>query len=164
VSRKTLKNANGLSRHDLRIESDDMLASCHDYYLVKYSVDCEMRQVVMRVRKDWDVPKNFRTIVFDDVEGYRFENDNFGNIIFSLETIPIKEFLNDYASELDESFRMSGAPRFWPEVLASEGRVLSEKGIKPFILASSYGLSGWILAKHPSVFEVEPTNIDQADG
>ena len=69
-------------------ESD--LPSLRDDFLVSYEVNCEIRQIKLYAKRDPRVPagkeeRTNHTIVFNGVEGYQFENDNFGSIIFSLE-------------------------------------------------------------------------------
>jgi hypothetical protein len=49
---------------------------------------------------------------------------------------------------------MAGAPGPWAADLASAAQALNAMGIEAFDLSSSYGLSGWILAKE---ILVEPT-------
>jgi hypothetical protein len=134
------------------------LPSFHDNFLVSYEVNCEARQIKMRAKRDPRVPalnedRTSRTIVFNGVEGYQFENDNFGNIIFSLEAVSVEQILADYGSQIAESYRMAGAPNSWAADLSSAPQVLAAKGVQGFVLSSSYGLSGWVLAKEA---EVEP--------
>lgn len=128
-----------------------MLPSLHDDFLVSYEVNSETRQIKLRAKRDPREPagqgeRTNHTIVFNGVEGYQFENDNFGNIIFSLEAVPIERILATYVSRIAESYRMAGAPESWAADLASAPQVLAAKGTQGFILSSSYGLSGWILA------------------
>lgn len=89
--------------------------------------------------------------MFEGVEGYHFWDDAFGNIIFSLTEIPIDKVLLDYGSEIRKSYRMSGAPGSWAGDLGSASAILGAKSIRGFQLSSSYGLSGWILAKEAAV-------------
>ena len=75
-----------------------MLPSLHDDFLVAYEVNCETRQIKLRAKRDPRVPagneeRTSYTIVFNEVEGYQFENDNFFNIIFSLEAVPVEQIL-----------------------------------------------------------------------
>jgi hypothetical protein len=130
-----------------------MLPSLHDNYLIAYEVNCEERQIKLSVRRaaDGEEPPTRRAILFNGVEGYRFENDAFGNIIHSLEAVPVERLLSTYGSEIRESHRLAGAPGPWAADLTSAVRVLTAKGINGFILTSSYGLSGWILAKEALV-------------
>jgi len=86
------------------------------------------------------------TVVFIGVEGYSFQNDTFGNIIFALEAVTMAAFVSEYRGELAESYRMSGAPGTWASDLDAAPRVLSELGVQAYVLSSSHGLSGWVLA------------------
>ncbi len=134
-----------------------MLPSFHDDFLVSYEVNCETRQIKIRAKRDPRIPavsgerRTSRTIVFNGVEGYQFENDNFGNIIFSLEAVSIEQILAGYGSQIAESYRMAGAPNSWAADLSSAPQVLAAKGVQGFVLSSSYGLSGWVLAKEALV-------------
>lgn len=128
-----------------------VVPSLHDDFLVSYEVNCEARQIKLRARRDRRVPGNEhlrdRVIVFNGVEGYQFENDAFGNIIFSLQRIPVEQLISERKAEIAESFRMRGAPGSWAADLGSAAQTLTAIGIQAFDLSSSYGLSGWILAK-----------------
>jgi hypothetical protein len=128
-----------------------MLPSLHDDFLVAYEVNCETRQIKLYAKRDPRIPGNeehpTRVIVFSGVEGYQFENDAFGNIIFSLQSMPVEALLSQYGSQISESFRLAGAPGPWAADLVKASKVLAAKGIQGFVLSSSYGLSGWILAK-----------------
>jgi len=77
------------------------------------------------------------------VEAYQFENDAFGNIIFSLDAVSVEQVLATYGSRIEESYRMAGAPGPWAADLVSATETLRAKGVKGFVLSSSYGLSGW---------------------
>jgi hypothetical protein len=127
------------------------LPSFHDDFLVSYEVDCEARRIKLRAKPDDRVKANkdlpIRAIVFEGVEGYQFENDAFGNIIFSLERISVEQLLANYGSKIVESYRRSGAPGPWAADIAAATQSLEAKGVQAFELSSSYGLSGWILAK-----------------
>jgi hypothetical protein len=141
-----------------------MLPSFHDDYLVGYEVDCEGRQIKLHIKPAASVAEQVgaSTVVFTGVEGYNFENDAFGNIIFALEAVTTPGFVSEYRGELAESYRMSGAPGTWASDLDTAPRVLSEQGVQAFVLSSSYGLSGWVLAR--SAFVVPRNGCSQARG
>jgi hypothetical protein len=133
-----------------------MLPSLHDDFLISYEVNCETRQIKLHAKRDPRVPagneeRMDHTIVFNGVEGYQFENDAFGNIIFSLDAVPVARILATYGSRIAESYRMAGAPDSWAADLESATEALTAKGVQGFILSSSYGLSGWVLAKEALV-------------
>jgi hypothetical protein len=72
-----------------------MLPSFHDDYVVGYEVDCEGRQIKLHIKSAASVTKHagVSTVVFTGVEGYRFENDGFGNIIFDIEAVTTTYFV-----------------------------------------------------------------------
>jgi hypothetical protein len=133
-----------------------MLPSLHDDFLVSYEVKCETRQIKLRAKRDPRIPvvdqeRTSRTIVFNGVEGYQFENDNFGNIIFSLDAVSVEQILAGYGSQIAESYRVGRAPNSCAADLSSASQVLAAKGVQGFVLSSSYGLSGWVLPKEALV-------------
>ena len=137
-----------------------MLPSLHDDFLTSYEVNCETRQIKLHARPDPRDPAKSqqwpRTIVFDGVEGYQFENDAFGNIIFSLEVVSIEQVFAGCGDRIMESYRQAGAPGPWAADLASAARSLMAEGVQAFVLSSSYGLSGWVLAKRVLVEQAHP--------
>jgi len=132
-----------------------MLPSLHDDFLVSYQVNCETRQIKLYAKRDprlvEENGKQVRVVTFNGVEGYQFENDAFGNIIFTLEEIPVEHLLADHGPRIAESYRSAGAPGPWAADLASAAQTLAARGIKGFVISSSYGLSGWVLAQEVAV-------------
>jgi hypothetical protein len=128
--------------------------SLHDNLLVSYEVQCEARNIVIRTEyRVANQPTKFTRVVFGGVQGYRFENDAFGNIILDLEMVPVERLLTEFGTEISDSYRMAGSPGPWAENLESAPEYLREQGIKGFILSSSYGLSGWVLAKEICILD-----------
>jgi hypothetical protein len=125
------------------------LPSFHDDYVVGYEVDCEGRQIRLHIKPATPVAEQapVNTVVFTGVEGYNFQNDAFGNIIFDLATVTATRFISQYRGAIAESIRLSGAPGKWASDLDAAPRILSEQGVQAFVLSSSYGLSGWVLAR-----------------
>ena len=134
-----------------------MIPSLHDNFLVSYEVDCERREVKLRARRaDWAEEPLTRLIEFTGVQGYHFQNDAFGNVACSLEEIPLDIFFSEHGSEIVESYRLACAPSPWAGDMNSAQQKLADIDIKAFVLSSSYGLSGWLLAKTFEVREVIP--------
>jgi hypothetical protein len=131
-----------------------VLPSLHDNFLVSYEVKCESRRIRLRARSESaSGASNDCTIEFSGVEGYNFKNDAFGNIIFSLTEVSADKILLDHGLEIEESNRMAGAPGRWADDLKVASAILGAKGVKGFELSSSYGLSGWVLAKGAAVLD-----------
>jgi hypothetical protein len=131
-----------------------MLPSLHDNYLISYSVNCENREISLSARRYQPAEDTLiRTVVFTGVQGYHLMNDAFGNIIFSLSEISLDQFFSEYGSEVAESHRLAGAPGAWAADIATGRETLQSEDVKAFILSSSYGLSGWLLATNFEVLE-----------
>ena len=136
-----------------KLRALEVLPSLHDNLLISYQVDCESRTIRIRARRPkW--PNRFdqdRVIVFSGVEAYQFQNDAFGNIIHALERIPLEEFISRFGSEIEKSYNTAGAPGPWAADVAEASAVLSARQVQGFILSSSYGLSGRVLARDVSI-------------
>jgi hypothetical protein len=100
-------------------------------------------------------PTEFTNVTFKGVQAYHFENDAFGNIIFDVTDVPVEQFLKQYGAEISELYRFNATPT-WAADLASAPAHLSNQGIRGYVLSSSYGLSGWILAKEISILPGGP--------
>lgn len=129
-----------------------MSPSIHDNYLVAYEVRCKDRVIILHTEFDYkNLPFEATDVVFSGVQGYRFENDAFGNIIYGIEEIPVEQLIQEHRAEIAESCRMAGAPGPWAANLDTAATLLKEQGAKGFILSSSFGLSGWVIAKDISI-------------
>ena len=139
-----------------------MLPSLHDNLLVSYAVDCEGRTIKLRARRpNW--PNRYdqdRFVVFTGVEGYHFENDAFGNIILSLERTSVNQLLAQVGPTIQESYRQAGSPGPWAADVNVAAGALEDKQIQAFLLSSSYGLSGWILARDVSIDQDTPVRSE----
>jgi hypothetical protein len=133
-----------------------MALSIHDNLLVSYEVQCEARTIMLRTEyRAKNEPTEFINVIFKCVEGYHFENDAFGNIIFGLETVSVEQLLSEYGAEISESYHMAGSPGPWAANLGTATGHLRERGMQGFILSSSYGLSGWVLAREISIVSAQ---------
>ena len=133
-----------------------MAPSIHDNLLISYEVQCEARTIILRTEYRLENKPTASThVIFEGVQGYSFENDAFGNIIFALETIPVEQLLTEYGAEISESYRMAGSPGPWATNLVTASGYLRELGIQGFILSSSFGLSGWVLARQVSIIPAQ---------
>jgi hypothetical protein len=134
----------------------NMTRSIHDNFLVAYEVQCKERTITLRTEYDYEgAPKEFTNIVFTGVQGYRFEDDAFGNIIYGLDEVPVEQVLEKHRAQIAESYHMAGAPGPWAANLETAAAFLTAQGVKGFILSSSWGLSGWVIAKEVSILSAQ---------
>ncbi|QJC23775.1 hypothetical protein [Ralstonia solanacearum] len=116
--------------------------------MASYEVRCSERIIVVRAEYGGDSRSGAGiNLVFAGVQAYQFEGDAFGNIILDLEEVPLQGLLEERWAGIAESYRMSGAPGPWGAKLSAAAQYLRELGAKGFVLSSSYGLSGWVIAE-----------------
>ena len=129
-----------------------MTLGVHDNLLISYEVRCDVRTISLRTEhRRENESSEFVIVIFSGVQGYHFKNDAFGNIILDVETVAIDQLLEEHGTEISESYRMAGAPGPWAANLKTASAHLVEQGIQGFILSSSFGLSGWVLAREISL-------------
>jgi hypothetical protein len=125
------------------------MATVHDFDLVGYSVDVDTRTIVLHA--EWRYPGHpLRKVdaVFEGVEAYAFRDDPLGTVLHEILEMDATRELEARWTELDESHRRSGAPRFWQrtpdETRASFANLLAQ-GAKWFEVSASIGMNGWVL-------------------
>lgn len=120
----------------------------HDYHLTAFAVDGAAGRISLDVSWPYETEIDVRRarVVFSGVLGYFFEHDLGGNILYSISEEAIEPFLRENA----ERFRAEqkwGWPLFWKGDVQSTERHLADSGAHLFEISSSYGLSGWVLAR-----------------
>jgi hypothetical protein len=122
--------------------------SVHDNVLVSYEVNCERRSICLHTQfRDRGPPFELTDVIFTGVVAYQFEHDStIGTILFDVEDVAAIQVWRENAA----SFR-AGMPYGWPGEWADSEEAATlyfrENAIFGYIVASSCGLSGWILAK-----------------
>ena len=105
-----------------------MALSVHDNNLISYEVQSEARTIMLRTEyRMKNEPTEFTNVIFKGVQGYCFDNDAFGNIIFGLETVTVEKLLAEYGTKISESYRMAGSPGPWAANLETVSRLLREQ-------------------------------------
>ncbi|WP_405158840.1 hypothetical protein [Paenibacillus sp. FSL H8-0283] len=124
------------------------MPSLHDNIILSYEVDLENKRIRMRTRSSHDVPKNM-DVLFSGVMAHMFDTPLHGSIILDLDEWDIEHFI-PYNRELLES----GMGQGWPVSYDSYDELqihLIEEKYKYMVISSSYGLSGWVLAKNVEI-------------
>ena len=127
-----------------KMQSD---TSVHDNHILSYTVSSVERRIVIQTEYPHRDLHEFTDIIFDEVLAYHFTHDLFGSIIFDVAEVELRFFLKENAAMFEEGWR-HGWPRGWNK--AKEGIEVYVHGLemRAFELCSSYGMDGWVLAKH----------------
>jgi hypothetical protein len=120
--------------------------SIHDNRVVSYEVDGERRRIVLRTQSGDQEPVERTDVIFEGVLAYFFQNDNFGNILFGIEEIPIRDLVEDRRN-LFEAGAKYGWPGPWNQSVETSIHHLQTKDAKGFEISTSYGLEGWVVAE-----------------
>lgn len=121
------------------------MPSLHDNIILSYEVDLENERIRMCTRSSHDVPKNM-DVLFSGVMAHAFDTPLHGSIILDLDEWDIEHFI-PYNRELLESGMGQGWPVSYDSYDELQIRLIEEK-YKYMVISSSYGLSGWVLAKN----------------
>jgi hypothetical protein len=119
--------------------------SIHDNRVISYEVDGERRRIVLHTRFEERDPVECTDLVFEGVLAYYFENDNFGNILFGVEEIPVAELVARNRRLFEEGSKYAW-PGSWNESPEVSIQHLESARARAFEISSSYGLGGWVVA------------------
>ncbi|WP_340027036.1 hypothetical protein MHB71_17065 [Paenibacillus sp. FSL H7-0940] len=124
------------------------MPSLHDNIILSYEVDLENKKIRMRTRSSHTVPKNM-DVLFSGVMAHAFDTPLHGSIILDLDEWDIEHFI-PYNRELLEPGKGYGWPVSYDSYDELQIRLIEEK-YKYMVISSSYGLSGWVLAKNVEI-------------
>jgi len=119
--------------------------SIHDNRVVSYEVDGERRRIVLHTRFEDREPVECTDVIFEGVLAYHFENDNFGNILFGVEEIPVPQLVARNRRLFEEGSKYAW-PGPWNDSPEASIQHFESTGANAFEISSSYGLAGWVVA------------------
>ena len=124
--------------------------SIHDNLVLSYTIDCEKESITFHTVFYRDnEPHEYTDMIFLRVAGYHFEGDNFRTILFNIYPSSPEEVYTSY-HELFER-RKNYA---WPFSYNTKEELiekLDKKGVKGFLISSSYGMEGFVLAEEMQI-------------
>lgn len=130
----------GARKHQDKIVGGERM---HDDYIIGYSVDLKEKDMVILTYNNKEKKQN--RICFSEVLTHCFECIIEYNIIFDVQECEICNFVKD---NKDKLIKMKGY--CWPVAYQTEEELinfLSTNEYKYIKINSSYGMSGWVLAK-----------------
>lgn len=136
------------------------MPSVHDNIILSYEVDLENERIRVRTRSHHpDVPED-TDIIFLAVLAHNFETPLRGSIIFDIDDVGIDKFIS-YNRELLKKWKGQGWPITYDTDEELEAK-LAEGQYLYFVITSSCGLSGWVLAKKLEIITTKRTEEDEA--
>ena len=133
-----------------------MLENIHDNIIIKYSVDFENSKISINTINENGERVD---IIFENILTCAFENQQKNSIILDIEERKSKEFINDNIELLKRDYG-------WPiefNNIEELNSTLETQKYNYYIIQSSYGMCGWILATKlqiiKSITDTETKNI-----
>ncbi len=122
------------------------MKSVHDNNIYSIEIKCEDNVIILHTKSDdGEAPKK-TDIILKGVLGHQFENVLEGNIILNIEEWESEKLYSEFETTLITyasygfPLRFSNSEEFCIE--------MQRKNLKAFVINSSYGLSGWIVANN----------------
>lgn len=129
------------------------MSKVHDNEIMSYEVDLKNHQIIVHTQYQKSALIKNTDIVFHNVLVHFFQNELSGSIIFDIEKYDIIRFLKNNSDLLKKQKNYC-----WPMAYDTEEELtekLLEGQYSYYVISSSYGLNGWILAKS---YEITPGN------
>ena len=108
----------------------------HDKIITSINILCEERVTILKTKT--------LDILFEGVSGQRFNNILEGNTILDIETWTPSSFFINHSEEL-KSYYLQGLSINCEDLESFEDDVKTKKK-QIFVITSSYGASGWVIA------------------
>ncbi|WP_127534010.1 hypothetical protein [Paenibacillus kobensis] len=117
------------------------MAPVHDYEVISYEVNLKDRIIIINTEYN----ENKLKIEFTDVLAHLFEDQLQGSVLLDIDTYDIEGFVEGNVELLERH-----KPYCWPtsyETLNELRGMLVKEQYEYFVICSSIGFNGWVLAK-----------------
>jgi len=119
----------------------------HDNEIISYEVDLKNHKITLHTIQN-NCP-SITSVEFGNVLAHLFETQLEGSIILDIKEYDLDQFFKD-----NHKLLIRQKSYAWPVVFDSLEELsnkLHREKYRYYIISSSYGLNGWILAKHISI-------------
>ena len=119
------------------------MISIHDNEVISYQVDLRNHKIILYTEASNNSEEV--AVLFGDVFAHQFENQIEGSIILDIKKKGLNLFFKEN-KELLETQKNYGWPTIYENTDELSRRLIKE-GYLYYVILSSYGLSGWVVAK-----------------
>lgn len=123
----------------------DNMSKIHDNEIISYEVDLKNQKIIIHTENPYSELIKNADIIFSDVLAHFFKTELSGSIIFDIDKYDIIQFLKDN-SDLLKTEKNYGWPIDYNTIEELTERLLKDQ-YSYYVISSSYGLNGWVLAK-----------------
>ncbi len=118
----------------------------HDSNLVAYRVDGSARTVVLVLDPPAGTVADRIEVEFHGVEAHCFPHPQLPAIVFGIEAVDAAVLVADEWSAISKGFTECAWCSPWAESRAGALAWARDSGCRGYLVTSSYGFSGWVLA------------------
>lgn len=125
------------------------MSKIHDNEISSYIVNLKEQQIILHMEHQ---NKN-TNIIFSNVLVHFFENELSGSILLDIEEYSINQFIKDNCRLLEQRKNYC-----WPidyDTIEQLSEELQKEQYYYYVISSSYGLNGWILAKNYEIISIK---------
>jgi hypothetical protein len=129
------------------------MAEIHDNIIKSYIVDLENQKILINTVYFINSIKEITTIEFNNVMGHFFYDETKDSIIFDINNYSIEDFIEENNEILNKRKNYG-----WPFYYKDENElksILNKNRQKYYVINSSYGMEGWILAEEMNIITKE---------
>lgn len=120
--------------------------SIHDNIVTAYTVSCETREIVLHTEFRDQEPNEKTDVTFRGVEAYHIIGDNMESVLTDVNECSIDRILVEFSSEFEDGVKYAW-PGPWNESRKACREYLEKHECKAWIIYSSYGMGGFVIAK-----------------
>lgn len=117
------------------------MKSVHDYEVISYEVNLREQYIIINTEYNG----NKVTIEFTDVMAHLFEDQLHESVLLDIDTYDIERFIEGNI-ELLEIHKPYCWPTYYETMDELRGKLIKEQ-YEYYVIFSSLGLNGWVLAK-----------------
>ncbi|WP_438350662.1 hypothetical protein ACP8HI_08480 [Paenibacillus sp. FA6] len=128
----------------------------HDNEILSYEINLKQNKIVIHTEYQNSNKIENTNIIFYDVLAHLFETQLPGSIIFDIDNYEIHHFIEEN-KEILEKQKNYCWPMEYKTINELEEKLMIEQ-YKYCVISSSYGLSGWVLAKKYEINVIETLN------
>jgi len=117
----------------------------HDSLVYAVLVECERRIVTLFTAYPHWEPTELTDVVFTGVLAHHFRHVLEGNILDEIVAVEVNAFVGEHAGDFDRASKWGWPPDYTAADAFRES--LRVGGFQPYEISSSYGMSGWVIAR-----------------
>lgn len=131
----------------------------HDNNIYAFQVCCRKRRIALYTEFESGEAHEYTDIIFEGVVAHHFASVLSGNILFAIDEVNAAEIIDRWRDLFIEQ-KSFGWPEIEYDALDELSSILVARRVKGYVISSSYGLSGFVLAEtmtHRSAGERPPS-------